>query len=92
MLEIDRLREQIDAVDQSLIALTLDRLALCRQIAACKMAAGIPIVDPKRESDMMAKRLQGLSARDSGAVQRIMTLLLTLSKEQQAQIMEDEQQ
>ncbi|WP_392561570.1 bifunctional chorismate mutase/prephenate dehydrogenase [Orbus sturtevantii] len=55
-MELDVLRDKIDEVDKSILSLITTRLALVTQVGEVKSQYGIPIYDPKRESDMLAKR------------------------------------
>lgn len=50
------LRDQIDAVDQQLLQLLRQRLALVGQVGHYKSQHGLPIYVPERERDMLAKR------------------------------------
>ncbi|GLP97173.1 bifunctional chorismate mutase/prephenate dehydrogenase [Paraferrimonas sedimenticola] len=54
--DLERLRDQIDAVDQQLISLLRQRLDLVAQVGAVKHQAGLPIYAPQREASMLAKR------------------------------------
>lgn len=47
---LDRLRAGIAGVDESLVALLAERVALARAIGAEKRAAGLPRLDPAREA------------------------------------------
>ncbi|CAG9000160.1 MAG: T-protein [Candidatus Celerinatantimonas neptuna] len=50
------LRDKIDAVDQRLIKLLAERLALVHEVGAVKREHGLPIYVPEREAQMIAKR------------------------------------
>ncbi|GLS82529.1 bifunctional chorismate mutase/prephenate dehydrogenase [Paraferrimonas haliotis] len=54
--DLERLRDQIDDVDQSLISLLRRRMDLVAQVGAVKHKAGVPIYAPQREASMLAKR------------------------------------
>lgn len=54
--ELQTLRDQIDDVDKSILALITKRLALVTQVGEVKSQHGIPIYDPKRETEMLASR------------------------------------
>jgi len=53
---LDKLRDQIDLVDEKLIDLISQRLALVAQVGEVKSEAGVPIYAPEREAAMLAKR------------------------------------
>ena len=56
--ELLALRNKIDEVDKSILSLINQRLALVAEVGEVKSEHGIPIYDPKREADMLAKRKQ----------------------------------
>ena len=62
--ELLALRNKIDEVDKSILSLINQRLALVAEVGEVKSEHGIPIYDPKREADMLAKRKQ--EAEDLG--------------------------
>ncbi len=49
------LRRRIDRVDEALLALLEERMALCRDIAAVKAAEGLPLEDSAREAEVLAR-------------------------------------
>lgn len=54
--ELDVLRDQIDEVDQELVALFARRLKLVAGVGEVKSRQGVPIYAPDREASMLAKR------------------------------------
>lgn len=56
--ELLALRDKIDDIDKSILSLINQRLALVAKVGEVKSKHGIPIYDPKREADMLAKRRQ----------------------------------
>ncbi|OCG21113.1 bifunctional chorismate mutase/prephenate dehydrogenase [Gilliamella sp. wkB108] len=56
--ELLALRDKIDEIDKSILSLITKRLALVTEVGEVKSKQGIPIYDPKRETDMLAKRRQ----------------------------------
>jgi chorismate mutase / prephenate dehydrogenase len=62
--ELLALRDKIDEVDQSILSLIIKRLALVAEVGEVKSKYGIPIYDPQREADMLAKRRQ--EAKEQG--------------------------
>jgi chorismate mutase len=47
---LDGLRAGIARIDESLVALLAERVALAREVGAVKRAAGLPRLDPAREA------------------------------------------
>src|SRR5215510_3770343 len=48
METIETLRSNLDALDARLVNLVADRFDICLQIAQCKLANGIPMMQPGR--------------------------------------------
>jgi chorismate mutase len=62
--DLDRLREQIDEVDDRLVELMAERARLAGQAAGHKLASGMQLLDPAREAAVV-RRVAGL-ARSAG--------------------------
>ena len=60
--ELNVLRDQIDGVDQQLVALLARRLALVAEVGEVKSRHGLPIYAPDREAAMLAKRREEATA------------------------------
>ena len=54
--KLNQYREQIDAIDQSLVELLARRAKLTRQVGEYKREQGLPIYLPEREAELLAKR------------------------------------
>ena len=52
---IESVRAQIEAVDERLIAVIAERVALAREAGRAKQAAGQPVVDPAREAAVVSR-------------------------------------
>ncbi len=63
--ELARLRAEIEQVDRAMIRLIAQRVGLARRVGAVKHKAGLPALDPGRESAVI-RRVSEL-ARDEGA-------------------------
>ena len=64
LAELSRCRAEIEGIDDQIIALLARRLALGRQTAELKRAAGMPILDPTREAAVIRRITE--VARDAG--------------------------
>jgi len=62
--ELDGLRAAIEDLDATLVSLIAERMTLARAVGRVKAAAGQPVMDPMRESVVVA-RIAALS-RDAG--------------------------
>jgi chorismate mutase len=70
---ISSLREEIEAVDERLIAAIAERVALARSVGRAKVAAGQPVTDPAREAAVVMRasaraRMAGLPEDDIRAL------------------------
>ncbi len=55
MMELDQLRQEIDAVDKRLVEDIKERMKVAAAIAAYKREHGIPVMDSKREREVLHK-------------------------------------
>jgi chorismate mutase len=62
--ELAACRAAIEAVDQQLVALLAERVALGRRTSGLKRAAGLPILDPQREAAVIRRAME--AARSHG--------------------------
>lgn len=53
--ELVECRSAIEEIDRRLIALLAERVALGRKTATIKRAAGLPILDPQREAEVIRR-------------------------------------
>ncbi|MEG1524539.1 MAG: chorismate mutase [Clostridia bacterium] len=83
--EIKHLRQQIDAVNDELLALFLRRMALCKTIGICKRAHGLPILDVVREEQMLTRLDENSIPEIRPYVRRWFETMLILSREYQAE-------
>ena len=54
-MEIKELRDKIDGIDEKLVSLYAERMAVSSQIADYKRDHGLPVLDHKRERELLAK-------------------------------------
>ncbi|HMA25037.1 MAG: chorismate mutase [Gemmatimonas sp.] len=64
LAELTRCREEIERIDNEIVALLARRLALGKRTGELKRVAGLPILDPTREAAVI-RRVTGV-ARDAG--------------------------
>ena len=76
--KLDKLRERIDAVDESIAALLEQRLAIAREIGKTKENGAV--FDPAREKDLIAKLAKGHPDVDSRALENIMTEIISFCR------------
>ncbi|MBN8707447.1 MAG: chorismate mutase [Bacteroidetes bacterium] len=51
--EMDKLRQQIDALDRQLVDMLNDRAKLANKIGEVKKTLALPVYNPKRETEVM---------------------------------------
>jgi chorismate mutase-like protein len=54
-MRLEELREEIDAIDAELLRLINRRAQVAVRVGAIKQTAGLPLCDPERERDVLAR-------------------------------------
>jgi chorismate mutase/prephenate dehydratase len=81
--DLDGLRCRLDETDAAILELFDRRQRLSAAIGAYKSAHGLPVRDKAREAEVLRTRGDMLPERRDQA-ERLMTLLMALSREEQA--------
>ena len=89
--ELIRLRDEIEQIDRSLVALIAKRVELARAVGNVKRAHGLATLDPAREAAII--RRSGVLARENGLaeedVREIFWHLVGLSRRAQLETSND---
>lgn len=85
-MELQELRNEINAIDGEMLALLERRLAVCRGIAECKRENGLPVWDAARETEKLHEAME----RGGAAGQRLVALLMALGREEQERLLKGE--
>ena len=85
-MELQELRNEINAIDGEMLALLERRLAVCRAIAEYKRQNGLPVRDPARETEKLHEAME----RGGAAGQRLVALLMALGREEQERLLKGE--
>lgn len=64
MNRLPELRAEIEQIDQALLGLISERIAVAQKVASAKRDAGLPVLDPGREAHVV--RRAAIFARDNG--------------------------
>jgi len=64
LLELTKCRDEIERIDNEIIALLAQRLSLGKQIGELKRVAGLPVLDPSREAVIIRRAAE--IAREKG--------------------------
>ena len=62
LAELAQCRSEIEAIDRRIVGLIAERVAIGRKTAMLKRAAGLPILDPQREAEVIRRAV--MSARE----------------------------
>jgi chorismate mutase/prephenate dehydratase len=75
-MELQEIREKIDKVDDSLLELFRERMALSAEVAAVKAQSGQPILNKAREREVLLKvsRCAGVELESYAACSSIRSL------------------
>lgn len=85
-MELSEIRARIDAVDEQLLQLFLERMELAGEVAAYKSEHHLPILNERREREILAK----VTAKAGGMeryVCRFYSTLFALARSRQAELM-----
>ncbi len=84
-MDLNTIREQIDAVDDRMLKLFLERMHLGEQIAAYKHENALPVLNKAREREILA-RVQAESGDLESYAYQLFTMLMELSKARQTEL------
>jgi len=77
------LRVQIDSIDEKLVTLFVQRMALADDVATAKLKNNIAITDAGREQQVIDQALAGADPRDNGSITLLMRTVMALSRDRQ---------
>ena len=83
-MDIRSVRARIDAVDEQILKLFLERMSLVEEIAAIKRARRLPILDARREREILARVSEKAGVYGPYAC-HLFTVLMELSSARQAE-------
>ncbi len=90
MTDLKRLRKEIDEIDENLVRLLERRMDIARQVGEYKEANGLPVLDRKREDEIIQSRVNMLSDPSlKETVTGIFTLLMRYSRMHQRRDLKD---
>lgn len=83
MDNLERLRAEIDCIDREMAELFESRMAVAAEIGAYKADHGLPVVDPVRESEILARPFQNADGVLNGLYGRFQRNVMDLSRRYQ---------
>ena len=85
-MDLSEIRRKIDTVDDQLLDLFLQRMALAEDVARYKKANGLPILNAAREQEVLDKVSANAGAHAERAC-RLFETLLALSRARQEELL-----
>ena len=86
-MELSEIRAKIDAVDDQLLSLFLQRMDLAEEVAAYKNEHRLPILNKERERAVLAKVTENAGARERYAY-HLFSTLFELARSRQAELID----
>ncbi len=86
MDELKALRDQIDGVDKDLVALFARRMALTQQVGEYKVRAGVQVLDPKREQEVLDSKAELAPQGIQSECRTLFETIMALSRRQQRRL------
>ena len=82
-MELNELRNEINAIDDEILKLFLRRMEVTDQVADYKRAKDLPIYQPQREREVLKKVADQAGSEKSGYARVLFSMLMELSKSSQ---------
>lgn len=90
MTELEAYRRQIDAIDQKLVPLFLERMAVTEQVGKYKKEQGLPVLDSDREREILsAKTALAHGSAEKADVAALYESILAISRSQQRRVVRE---
>ena len=83
MDKLDKLREEIDIIDQQIAELYSKRLSICENIGKVKKQYNLPILNSNREQEVINKNSQYVDEKYRESYKKIIQLIMDESKKVQ---------
>ncbi len=87
MKNLDQIRNEIDRIDEGLVKLFLERLAVSRDVAMAKLETGGAVSDPAREREILSRVSEAAGPENENAARLFFSTLFAISKARQRGIL-----
>ena len=87
MKNLEQTRREIDRIDEGLVKLFLERLAVSRDVAMAKRETGGPVSDPAREREILTRVSEAAGPENENAARLFFSTLFSISKARQRGIL-----
>ncbi len=88
-MDIQELRQKIDAIDEEMVGLFVTRMGVAAQVAEYKKARDLPILVPAREQEKLLDVAQKAGPEMAAYTQELYRTILELSRRYQAALNEE---
>lgn len=88
MADIKDLRDGIDKIDKELTRLFVERMEICRQVGQYKAERNLPVLDEKREKELLAQKASVVDDDNRDNVERFFKCIMDISKDEQRKLCE----
>lgn len=89
-MDLNDIRKEIDAIDDRLVRLFTQRMALSAQVAAYKKEHQLPIFVPAREQEKLADVAEKAGPDIAGYTQELYAAIFELSRSYQSELMAED--
>ncbi len=84
-MELKEIRARIDAIDEQMLSLFLERMACAEQVAVYKKERNLPILNAAREQEILAE-VEAKSGDLAPYSRELFRVLMDLSKDRQREL------
>ena len=84
-MELNEIRARIDAIDEQMLSLFLERMACAEQVAVYKKERNLPILNAVREQEILAE-VEAKSGELAPYSRELFRVLMDLSKDRQREL------
>ena len=79
-MELEKLRNEIDEIDDKILELLIERRSKAHRIADCKNEKGVPVFDPEREEAILERIAGKLSNSDKNSIKLFFEIVMDLNR------------
>ena len=90
MLDLGKMRDEIDVIDSEIVRLFEKRMKICENVAQFKIETGKPVFDKSREQDKL-KTLGAKAGSDFNrcGVEELFQQIMSISRKRQYQLLQE---
>lgn len=92
MQDLQQLRQQIDAIDQQLGQLFLQRMEVVRQVASFKLEQGLPVLQSQREQQVIQQARERAPEDMADYMEEFFAAAMAVSRQMQQDLIDRHEQ